>query len=177
MLLEPQDLFWYLQDFQRLMKHDTTTRKSKSITTPVTVSPVLRNCSPSCKSPFLIKKTLSFACFIVTCQIAMARIYALAFSCDIKNYLPENFLQKTIKDVKLAKFCLICDTLYSKTHLLIEYWLKACIYCTIWNPEKRERGENCSFIQKNKAKELCHKWYYKCHIISKYHKTIMKFHL
>lgn len=52
----------------------------------------------------------------------MARIYALVFSSDIKNYLPENFLQKTIK-VKLAycMFYLIYNTLYSKTNLLIEY--------------------------------------------------------
>lgn len=41
MLFEPQNLFWYLQDFQRLMKHDTTKRKGKSITTSVTVNPDL----------------------------------------------------------------------------------------------------------------------------------------
>jgi len=111
--------------------------------------------------------------------VQQQEFYALVFSSDVKNHLPENFMQKTIKIVKLAycMFCLIYDTFYSKTNLLIKYFLKSCIYCTIWSTEKRGRGENHSFIQKNNAKELFHKWYYKCYNISKSHKAITKFGL
>lgn len=61
----------------------------------------------------------------------------MPFSSGDKIYVPEDFTQQTI-EVIYHMLCLIYDTLYIKTNLLIKYWLRTFICCTIWDAEKKE---------------------------------------